>query len=75
MLRSMTVGRLAVCADGRPRTSPIDFVVDGESIVFRTEPGTKLSEARDAEVAFEVDDYDATSGQASSVIVTGRRRS
>jgi nucleotide-binding universal stress UspA family protein len=72
LLGSIRVGRIAVCMDGSPRIFPINFVVDRETVVFRTAPGTKLSAARNAEVAFEVDDYDATSGHASSVIITGR---
>ncbi len=72
LLRSIRVGRLAVCADGRPLIFPVNYVVDGKSIVFRTADGTKLSAARDHAVAFEVDDYDPRSQQATSVIVSGR---
>nr|MBA3288897.1 pyridoxamine 5'-phosphate oxidase family protein [Acidimicrobiia bacterium] len=70
--RSMSVGRLATYASGRPHIVPVNFVVDGRTIVFRTAEGAKLSAARDAQVAFEIDDYDAASGYASSVVVTGR---
>ena len=40
--------------------------------MFRTAAGTKLAAARDQAVAFEIDDYDARSQQATSVIVSGR---
>jgi nitroimidazol reductase NimA-like FMN-containing flavoprotein (pyridoxamine 5'-phosphate oxidase superfamily) len=66
------VGRLAVCIDGSPRIFPINFVVDEGTIVFRTAPGSKLAASRDAAVAFEVDDYDLASGQATSVIIEGQ---
>ena len=72
LLRSIRVGRLAVCAQGRPLIFPVNYVVDGESIVFRTAAGTKLAAARDNVVAFEVDDYDARLQSSSSVIVSGR---
>jgi uncharacterized protein len=72
VLRSLRVGRLAVCADGRPLILPVNYVVDGSSIVFRTAAGTKLTASRDRNVAFEVDDYDDRSQLASSVVIAGR---
>ena len=72
MLRANSVGRIAACMDGHPQIFPVTYVVDGESIVFRTASGTKLSATRDAEVAFEVDSYDSPHGVASSVIIAGR---
>jgi nucleotide-binding universal stress UspA family protein len=72
LLAAASVGRLAVCMSGMPRIFPINFVVDGESIVFRTAEGTKLAALRNPSVAFEIDDYDADSGIASSVIIEGR---
>jgi uncharacterized protein len=71
-LRSIRVGRLAVIAAGRPLIFPVNYVVDRDTIVFRTAPGTKLAAARDQPVAFEIDEYDARSQQATSVIVVGR---
>ena len=72
LVRTRRVGRLAVNVDGRARIFPINFVVDGQTIVFRTAPGTKLSAARGADVEFEVDHYDASTGRAWSVIMAGR---
>ena len=72
LLARYRVGRLAVSADGRPLIFPVNYVVDGRSLVFRTAPGTKLDAARDHDVAFEIDDYDARNQEASSVIVSGR---
>jgi nucleotide-binding universal stress UspA family protein/nitroimidazol reductase NimA-like FMN-containing flavoprotein (pyridoxamine 5'-phosphate oxidase superfamily) len=71
VLTSSRVGRLAVCSSGSPRIFPINFVVDEHTIVFRTAPGTKLAGVRNSSVAFEVDDYDADTGQATSVIIAG----
>ena len=72
VLGASQVGRLAVCADGSPHIFPVNYVVDEQTIVFRTAPGSKLAASRNADVAFEVDEYDVDSGQASSVIIEGR---
>ena len=72
LVRTRRVGRLAVNVEGRARIFPINFVVDDETIVFRTALGTKLSAARGSDVEFEVDHYDASTGRAWSVIVAGR---
>ena len=49
------VGRIAL-AGPRPVIFPVNYAIDGESIVFRTDPGTKFHAAVDkAFVAFEVD--------------------
>lgn len=71
-LRAVSVGRLAVLADGRPDIFPINYTVDGGTLVFRTGQGTKLSAASgDAAVALEADGVDTESGLAWSVVVKG----
>ena len=42
LLASHEVGRLATTAGGVLDIFPITYVVDNESLVFRTGPGTKL---------------------------------
>jgi hypothetical protein len=71
LLRSVPVGRLAVVVDGAPDIFPVNHVVDHGTIVFRTAAGTKLSAAHARPVAFEVDGYDASEGEAWSVVVHG----
>ena len=69
------VGRLAVAIANHPDIFPINFVVDHASVVFRTAEGTKLAGAVLGQaVAFEVDGYDARSGEAWSVVIKGRAR-
>jgi hypothetical protein len=71
-LRSSEVGRLAVIVDGRPEIFPLNFTVDHGTVVFRTAEGTKLAAIGDgADVAFEVDGYDAELGEAWSVVIKG----
>lgn len=73
LLRASAVGRLAVVLDGRPEIFPVNHVVDRGTVVIRTGPGSKLAgAAHRAPVAFEVDGYDAPTGQAWSVVLHGR---
>jgi hypothetical protein len=75
MLRTVSVGRLAVLADGRPDIFPINYTVDAGTLVFRTGEGTKLSGASgDAAVALEADGVDPATGLAWSVVVKGAGR-
>jgi nitroimidazol reductase NimA-like FMN-containing flavoprotein (pyridoxamine 5'-phosphate oxidase superfamily) len=73
LLGGTSVGRLAVSIADHPDIFPINHVVDGRTIVFRTAEGTKLAAAvLGRSVAFEVDGYDADAGEAWSVVVKGR---
>jgi nitroimidazol reductase NimA-like FMN-containing flavoprotein (pyridoxamine 5'-phosphate oxidase superfamily) len=64
------LGHLALDADGDPDIFPVNYVIDGPRVFFRTAPGSKLAElTQHPRVAFEVDEYDDT--HASSVIVKG----
>jgi nitroimidazol reductase NimA-like FMN-containing flavoprotein (pyridoxamine 5'-phosphate oxidase superfamily) len=75
LLRSHEVGRLAVSITDHPDIFPINYVVDGDGIVFRTGPGTKLAAAVLGKgVAFEIDGYDPIAGEAWSVVAKGRAR-
>lgn len=72
LLRTVSVGRLAVLVDGQPDIFPINYTVDGGTLVFRTGAGTKLAAASGgAAVALEADGVDAVSGLAWSVVVKG----
>jgi nitroimidazol reductase NimA-like FMN-containing flavoprotein (pyridoxamine 5'-phosphate oxidase superfamily) len=73
LLGQAEVGRIAVSIRDRPYIFPLNFVVDDETIVFRTAQGTKLAAAvAGRPVVFEVDGYDSGAGQAWSVVVEGR---
>ncbi|HYT39491.1 MAG TPA: pyridoxamine 5'-phosphate oxidase family protein [Acidimicrobiia bacterium] len=64
------VGRLAICLSGDPLVFPLNFAVDGDAIVFRTQVGTKLSGITRSLATFEVDHIDA-SGQGWAVTFEG----
>ena len=70
-LRAQELGRLVTHVGDVLDIFPVNFVVDGESLLFRTAPGSKLFELTvQDEVLFEVDDH--TDTDAWSVIVRGR---
>jgi uncharacterized protein len=70
-LANGSVGRLAVVVDGAPHIVPVNYVADGATIVFRTAPGTVLTEASLRKVAFEVDGIDEHHRAGWSVCVHG----
>ncbi|MCH6470223.1 pyridoxamine 5'-phosphate oxidase family protein [Sinomonas terrae] len=71
-LRTMVLGRLAIAGEEHPELFPINYVVDRGTVVFRSDPGTKIAASLDrARVAFEVDAFDPATNEAWSVIVKG----
>ncbi len=74
LLREEAVGRVCVVVDGQPEIFPVNFLVDHGSIVFRTAEGTKLTASIGRPVAFEVDSYDLSNGEAWSVVLKGMAR-
>jgi uncharacterized protein len=71
LLASAPLGRLAVVVAGRPLVFPVNFTLDGNAVVLRTDHGTKLHGARNAPVAFECDGIDREYHTGWSVIVQG----
>ena len=71
LVRETLVGRLAVVVDDLPEIFPINFVVDHGTVVFRTAAGTKLRASINQPVAFELDGYDPSTGEAWSVVIKG----
>ncbi|TFV79510.1 pyridoxamine 5'-phosphate oxidase family protein [Blastococcus sp. CT_GayMR19] len=72
LLRTTSVGRLAVCMNNQPDIFPINYAVDHGTVVFRSAAGTKMSAAlSDSLVGLEADGFDADSAEAWSVVITG----
>ena len=72
LLGSQPVGRVAFVEDGEPTILPVNYLMDGRHIVFRTTQGAKLSdEALARPVAFEVDAYDPEQRTGWSVLARG----
>ncbi|HEX6198327.1 MAG TPA: pyridoxamine 5'-phosphate oxidase family protein [Jiangellaceae bacterium] len=73
LLTSVPVGRIAFTDRALPAIQPVNFVVDGETIVFRTGAGSKLAAAtREAIVAFQADAFDSEAQTGWSVMGVGR---
>lgn len=51
LLADDEIGRLAVIAGNTPAIFPVNYALDGDTIVFRTDPGPSWPTARGAERA------------------------
>lgn len=70
-LAGAEVGRIATSKSDVPEIFPVNFALDGESVVFRSAAGTKLDElTSNASVVFEADGWDGNGGW--SVIIHGK---
>jgi nitroimidazol reductase NimA-like FMN-containing flavoprotein (pyridoxamine 5'-phosphate oxidase superfamily) len=75
LLATATLGRIGISSGALPMVLPVNFLLDGETILIRTGDGTKLDAAtQNAVVAFEVDDLDSMYHSGWSVVVTGMAR-
>lgn len=71
LLARQSVGRLAFVRKGQPLVMPVNYAVDEDSVVFRTDLGTKLAVVPLRRVGFEVDGYDLEERKGWSVLVQG----
>lgn len=73
LLTAEPVGRLGVIFDSGPEIYPLNHVVDGRTIVFRTDPGSKLAGlVKTPAVCYQVDGIDPAGHTGWSVLVKGR---
>jgi hypothetical protein len=73
LLRADEFGRLAFRMSDEVHLVPINYAVDGDTLLFRTAEGNKLlGVTMHPQVVFEIDAYDDT--RAHSVIVRGLAR-
>ena len=72
-LGGAALGRLVTSFAGEPEIFPVNYAVQGRTVLFRTAEGTKLfSAVAKSVVLFEADDHNVAEGW--SVIVRGRAR-
>jgi nitroimidazol reductase NimA-like FMN-containing flavoprotein (pyridoxamine 5'-phosphate oxidase superfamily) len=71
LLATEDVGRLVVVLAGRPLVFPLNYALDGDAVVFRTAPGTKLHAIDRSLVAFEVDRWTTSPQSGWTVTVQG----
>jgi nitroimidazol reductase NimA-like FMN-containing flavoprotein (pyridoxamine 5'-phosphate oxidase superfamily) len=73
LLAGEPVGRLGVIFESGPEIYPLNHVIDGHSIVFRTDPGSKLAGlTKTPAVCYQVDGLDPAGHTGWSVLVKGR---
>src|SRR5262249_6633125 len=71
LLADEEIGRVAVVIGATPMILPVNYALDGNDIVFRTMPGSRIHVGR-GHAAFEVDEFDREKQSGWSVLVTGR---
>ena len=69
LLGTHEFGRIGVIADRYPLILPVNYRLDGTTVVIRTHPGTILRAAEHANVTFEVDEIDRATRTGWSVLV------
>jgi nitroimidazol reductase NimA-like FMN-containing flavoprotein (pyridoxamine 5'-phosphate oxidase superfamily) len=76
LLEGQSIGRLAVADHGYypPHIVPVNFVLDGDNVLFRSDAGLKfkLSILAEHSVSFEADDVHSGGPLSWSVVVQGR---
>jgi nitroimidazol reductase NimA-like FMN-containing flavoprotein (pyridoxamine 5'-phosphate oxidase superfamily) len=70
LLAQDVIGRVAVVIGATPMIFPVNYALDGDSIVMRTMPGSRLDVGQ-GHAAFEVDSFDRAGQSGWSVLVTG----
>jgi nitroimidazol reductase NimA-like FMN-containing flavoprotein (pyridoxamine 5'-phosphate oxidase superfamily) len=72
LLRDVPIGRLALLGGDEIEIFPMNYLVDGGTVVFRTAHGTKLKLiGSGAPCTFEVDEIDVAEGIVWSVVLKG----
>lgn len=71
LLATQEVGRLGVNEEHYPLIIPVNYALDGTTVVIRTHHGPTLEALAHANVTFEVDDIDRSTRSGWSVLVRG----
>lgn len=71
LLQTQEIGRLAVNAEHYPLIFPVNYGLDHDVVVIRTDRGTKLALSSHANVCFEVDAIDQRNRSGWSVLIKG----
>jgi uncharacterized protein len=72
LLDSVPVGRVGLLADGEVVILPVNYLMDGPDVIFRTASGSKLSSVGSKNhIGFEADQYDVRTHSGWSVVISG----
>lgn len=75
LLRHAEVGRIVFTHNALPAIQPVNYVLDGDDVVFRTSRTSRLATAASgAIVAFEIDAFDVGARTGWSVVAIGPAR-
>ena len=72
LLGTQEIGRLGVVAEHYPLIFPVNYALDGTTLIVRTHSGTILRAAEHANVTFEIDEIDRRARRGWSVLVRGQ---
>ena len=71
LLATKEVGRIGFVLGGSPELLLVNYVLDGDAVVFLTAKGSKLRGIARSPVVFEVDDTDTANRSGWSVVIHG----
>lgn len=72
LVRAAKIGRIGYLENGVPHIVPVNHVLDGWTLLFRSVVGGKLvAAASEQNLTFQVDGWDAEAGTGWSVMVKG----
>ena len=72
LLATHEIGRIGVVAEHYPLILPVNYAVDGTTIVIRTGHGVIQRSAEHANVTFQVDEIDRSTRSGWTVLVRGQ---
>ena len=72
LLATRQFGRIGLNAEHYPLILPVNYALDGTTLVLRTGAGSILASAEHANVSFEVDEIDERTRSGWSVLVRGQ---
>jgi nitroimidazol reductase NimA-like FMN-containing flavoprotein (pyridoxamine 5'-phosphate oxidase superfamily) len=72
LVAGLEIGRIAVTSSGlAPMVVPVNYVLDGKAVVFRSGAGSKLTAMLDGPASFEADFIDPVHRSGWSVLIEG----
>jgi nitroimidazol reductase NimA-like FMN-containing flavoprotein (pyridoxamine 5'-phosphate oxidase superfamily) len=75
LITAVQLGRIVFTDRALPAIQPVNFVISRGEVIIRTSSGSKLAAAaRNAVVAFEVDEFDPAIRTGWSVVIVGHAR-
>lgn len=75
MLAARGIGRIGLIAGGYPLIIPVNYALDRDVVVIRTQPGSIVARAEHANVTFQVDEFNAANESGWSVLLRGQAES